>query len=75
MTKTAEATYDFANDFATDAAGLATFIDEQYEVDRRAVGVYVVDQDGAPATKAVWEKETLTDGSVVFNLVIHFDRA
>ena len=42
-------------------------------VGERAV-IHVKDEEGREATQAFLEWETLTDGSRVANLVIHFDR-
>jgi hypothetical protein len=36
--------------------------------------VHVKNADGAPATKAAFEKRILSDGSVVYDLVLEFSK-
>ena len=69
MTKTV-ATYDFEED----AMGLGGFICEQMDVipEEASPVVYVTDETGRAAVRAEWRRETLTDGSFVFELIITF---
>lgn len=62
-------------DMDEDAVGLAIFIEEQVSAlpaDDAPV-VYVQDQHGSPILRAVLEKQTLSDGSHVYNLVLHVE--
>ena len=65
------ATYDFNED----AMGLGDFIVQTMGVlpDNEIV-VTVTDDESNNAVKATFERELLTDGSTVVNLIIKFDR-
>lgn len=64
------ATYDFD----MDAMGLGDFISQQMDAipEDASPVVYVTDETGRAAVKAVWRRDTLTDGSVAFELIISF---
>jgi hypothetical protein len=65
------ATYDFDED----AMGLGDFItQEMAKLRDDEIVVLVSDQEGYNAIKATFERELLTDGSTVVNLIIKFDR-
>lgn len=65
------ATYDFKED----AMGLGDFIIEQIaNVDDSEICVLVFDDEGNCAHSATFEREILTDGSTVVNLIIKFDK-
>lgn len=62
-------------DFDEDAMGLGDFIQNALsDLPNSQIVVYVTDDQGRPATLATFERETLTDGSKVVNLIIKFDR-
>lgn len=60
--------------FDDDAMGLGDFITQHFDANQDSVVVYVSDDEGNPAKQARFERETLSDGSTVVNLVISFDR-
>lgn len=63
-------------DFDEDAMGLGDFVAAQIEaLPNDQIVVLVHDDQSNPATSARFERETLTDGSKVVNLIISFDRA
>jgi hypothetical protein len=62
-------------DFDEDAMGLGDFItQEMAKLRDDEIVVLVSDQEGYNAVKATFERELLTDGSTVVNLIIKFDR-
>jgi hypothetical protein len=66
------ATYDFSED----AMGLGNFISEHWgDLPDDEITVCVFDDQSNCADSARLERETLTDGSTVVNLIIKFDRS
>jgi hypothetical protein len=64
-------------DFEEDAMGLGDWIAGLFNdksISDEEMVVYVSDEQARPATSARFERETLTDGSTVVNLIISFDR-
>lgn len=62
-------------DFKEDAMGLGDFIShEMANVRDDEICVLVFDDEGYCAESATFEREILTDGSTVVNLIIKFDR-
>lgn len=61
--------------FDEDAMGLGAFIMTNVDaLPDSEIVVYVTDGEGNSARAARFEREVLTDGSTVVNLVITFDR-
>ena len=75
MTKPNEiiSTYDFEEDAMGLGDWIAGSFNDKTFSDEETV-VLVRDEQSRPATSAHFERETLTDGSTVVNLIISFDR-
>lgn len=64
------ATYDFTED----AMGLGDFIVQMmFDLPDNEIVVHVADAEGRAAKEARFERETLSDGSTVVNLIISFE--